>query len=219
MPSIHFHHVHLLLIAHKAAERAVADSNRPNALTDDALVAIVMAATAAEAFINELAGYLHILDETQADWAPIPPTLVACGDVVKDVEDSHGSVTLKYMVAAFALSGRTFDKGAAPFQDFVELIKLRNAIVHLKPSDTVGQKRTNALADRGLAQPSTPTYHMPWLDRLLTPETAAWAVRTARNMMLGLLAMSTEQYATIELDPLQSMLESIRDHPVFAKEL
>jgi len=140
MPTIHLHHVHLLLIAHQAARRAADDAARPNALTDNALVAIIMAATAAEAFINELADYLHVLRDSRA-WAPIPPTLVACADVVKEVADTHGSVTLKYLVASFALTGRTFDKGAPPFQDFAELIKLRNAIVHLKPSDTVGQKR------------------------------------------------------------------------------
>ncbi len=217
MPTVRFHHIHLLLIAHVAAQRAAADAARPNALTDDALVAIVMAATAAEAFINELADYMHVLRDAQANWAPISPALVACADVVKEVEDAHGSVTLKYLVASFALTGSTFDKGAQPFQDFAELIKLRNAIVHLKPGDTVGPKRTDALADRGLAQSMTEKYQMPWLDRLLTHETAAWAVRAARSIMLGILAMAPEQYEAGAMDPLAILKQSLRDNTALAQ--
>jgi hypothetical protein len=51
--SFHFHCIHLLLIANEAARRAAAEGASPNALTHDAIVAIVMATTAAEAFINE----------------------------------------------------------------------------------------------------------------------------------------------------------------------
>ena len=215
MPTIHFHHVHLLLIAQQAAQRAASDAARPNALTDDALVAIIMSATAAEAFINELADYLKVDRNVQGD--PVrTPKFLACADLVKEVEDAHGAVTLKYLVASLALSGRTFDTSASPFQDFAELIKLRNAIVHLKPGNTVGSKKTDALAIRGLAH-SAQTYQMSWLDRLQTPECAAWAVTTARNIMLGILALAPDDYETSALDPLDFLKKQLRDHPGFAK--
>jgi hypothetical protein len=216
MPSVHLHHLHLLLMAHGAAKRSVEDAKRPNALTDDALIAIVVAATAAEAFINELAYYLRLLGETRADWAPVESELLACADVVNEVEDRRGPVTEKYHAASRALPGGAFDKGALAFQDFACLVRLRNAIVHLKPEATDGQKWTDVLAARGLALPLSSTCHLPWLDRLLTPQTGAWAARTARNIMLQLLEKAPRQYDTKGLDPLISWEEPLRNHAGFA---
>src|SRR5881394_335710 len=70
MPTVHVHHVQLLLIAHRSAQRAFEDSKGPDALTDDSLLAIVMVTTAAEAFINELAEWLVQHQEAASDWSP-----------------------------------------------------------------------------------------------------------------------------------------------------
>ena len=215
MPTSHFHHLHLLLIAQGAAVRAATASVQANALTDDALVAIIMSATASEAFINELADSVHVSRDSSLYAGRISARLLACADILKEVEDAHGSVTLKYLVASFSLSGRTFETGKNPFQDFAELIKLRNAIVHLKPQDKVGPKRTDSLANRGLAH-STDTYQMAWVDRLQTPECAAWAVKTARNIMLSINAMTPSETEAGELDPLDFQKKFFRDHPGFA---
>ena len=218
MPSFNLHHLYLLLVAHAAAKRSVEDAKRqPDALTDDALVAIVVAASAAEAFINELAYYLRLLGDTRADWAPVESELLACADVVNEIEVAHGSVTDKYLAASSVLSGSAFDKGAPAFQDFACLVRLRNAIMHLKPEATAGQKWTDVLAARGLVLSVSSTCHLPWLDRLLTPRTAAWAVETARNIMLQLLDMAPKQYDTKGLDTLASWERPLRNHPGFAK--
>ena len=59
MPALNFHTIELFYIARAAVLRAREDAKRPNALTDDTLVAIVMAASASEAFINELSANLR----------------------------------------------------------------------------------------------------------------------------------------------------------------
>jgi hypothetical protein len=214
MPTVHFHHITLLLIAQKAAQRAADDATRPNALPEDALIAIVMAAMAAEAFVNELAEYLHVLRDAQADWDPISPALLACADAIKKVEAERGSLKQKYMAASSAL-GHTFDKAAPPFKNFAELVDVRNAIVHLKPSDTRGLAGTDALAERGLAHSKTATSGLPWLDRLLNPKTAAWAVQAAQNVMLAILAM-IPGHEPAELDPMNILRQLLRDNPAFA---
>jgi len=57
MPTFHYHARQLLLIARDAVLRAGIDAERPNALTADAITAIVMSAASTEAFINEFAEY------------------------------------------------------------------------------------------------------------------------------------------------------------------
>jgi hypothetical protein len=176
---------HLLRIAEQAAKKAREDAAaRPDALTADSLIAIIMAVTSAEAFINELAERLDSLPEG----FPISESLKSFAAVVKEVEGDHGPVTLKYLVASHAL-GRMFDKGAPPFQDFAHLARLRNALVHLKPDDTRGPKGAEALAQRDLAHKKD--YDLfGWVARLEKPETAEWAVGAAREIMRAVLALT-----------------------------
>jgi hypothetical protein len=57
-------------------------------------------------------------------------------DSVLEVEASKGSLESKFLVASFALSGTMFEKGAQPWRDFAALVRLRNALVHLRPLET-----------------------------------------------------------------------------------
>jgi hypothetical protein len=192
MTVAHYHSITLLLIAHKAAQRADAQaaavSSGSVALTEDAVTAITMAVSAAEAFINELADHLHL----DAVSGPIAPQLQSTADLVAEIETEQGSVLLKYHVASLALTGGTFNRGAAPFQEFAELVRLRNAIVHLRPGTKYGQKITDSLAQRGLAMSEQDGRGLPWFDRLLTPKTARWSVQVARDMMLAVLDMAKQ---------------------------
>src|ERR1700676_2571312 len=142
MSSVSLHSIQLMHIAFDAAARAREDSRRPDALTSDSLVAIVMGAAAAEAFINELA---EVIDRSRSD---IPARMTAFAAAVNEVESGRGSVTLKYLLASFALTGVVFDKGKSPYQDFDQLIGLRNSLVHLKPTDTRAPKTTEDLEQR-----------------------------------------------------------------------
>jgi hypothetical protein len=208
MPTLHAHSITLLLIAFKAAKRAFDHANHPEALSDDTLPAILMSVTAAEAFINELAEFLNVASRVRT------PSLETCAELLREIEEYQGQVTLKYHVAALALRGQIFDAGAQPFQDFAQLVKLRNAIVHLKPGGN-GRKIADALAQRGLALSDEATKGLPWLDRLLAPQTAKWAVQTARNMMLAVLAMANEHFRNQEFNELIMFNLGLRNNPVF----
>lgn len=98
-----------------------------------ALTAIAFSAFSLEAFINE-AGLLASLAQTN------PPSVAAFGTMLEEVEESRGSTEIKFMLARFAFTGTPYNAGQRPFQDFSLLMKVRNALVHLKPRlETVGR--------------------------------------------------------------------------------
>ena len=209
MPRIVYQSLSLLTAAFKSRDDARRDSSRPNALTLDSLAAIVMAAAACEAFINELGEYIPLYGAATRDWAPIPQKLVDCGSVLARLESERSPVALKYLVASLILSGSMFNSGEAPMQAFEELLALRNSVMHLKPSDKSGPKRAEALAQRGEAYPVEPGWNMHWLDRLETPQTAEWACATARAIILAVLAMIPD--ASSSTDNLYYIKQAFRD--------
>jgi hypothetical protein len=83
-----------------------------------------------------------------------------------------------------------FDKGKQPFQDFERLVKLRNAIMHTKPVGLnerhLGEEVTNELGLRNISL-AAKSSNLAWFDRLMTPEVAQWACKSARAVILDLL--------------------------------
>jgi len=75
-------------------------------LTDDAIGAIVMAAAAAEAFINELADNIGLVRRNASHWMPLEPIVHAASDAILDVEFLRGPLADKYVDAAKALRNR-----------------------------------------------------------------------------------------------------------------
>ena len=158
------HFVQVWLMARQARDRAIESVNKDaNSWPSDAIVAIVLSAASTEAFINELAELVAMtkvrLDET------LSSELRAFADVADEIEESRGSLRLKYLMAAQTLRGSPFDKGTNPFQDFATLVTLRNDIMHLRPKDRTviaadgrqsqaPPKYIAALQQRGLARSS-----------------------------------------------------------------
>jgi hypothetical protein len=106
---------------------------------------------------------------------------------------------LKYLIASQTLSGIMFNKGTNPFQDFALLITLRNDLMHLKPKDQLEQADDGtpslrapgyitSLQQRGLAQAVDQRVMMSWFNILQTPEMAAWACETAKQIVLAVLS-------------------------------
>lgn len=193
MPVMHFHAKTMLMIARGAAIRARDDADRPNALTSDSILAIVMSAAATEAFINELAEHVPFaaLGYRKDDSMILPP-ITACSDRLIELEKQRADTNEKYLEASNALDGQAFRKGAPPFQDFALLMDLRNAIMHVKPkigsTNHSGTKLADALAQRGLAIAGTGDGALPWFDRLMTPAVAEWSHASALAIVQGVLS-------------------------------
>jgi hypothetical protein len=221
---VSFHAGSILLTAFRARNRAVKEMTDRNAagqtgvLTADAIVAIVIAAAATEAFINELAENIGQYRQNAWDWAPdaITSDMSAAADAIFDLEFIHRSVTEKY-AAASAKLGKRFDKGGNPYQDFVRLMELRNAIMHIKPvrpsEAHSGEAITDELARQKRAMPRE-VIGLPWFDRLQTPETARWACNAARTIILGLLDLIPETSS----DPLGLVKNLYQNHVGFQSE-
>jgi len=194
MPTLHAHSYELFLIARKAAKAAREDSKRPNALTTGSLNALVIAAAAVEAFLNELAHHVEVIRASASSAREaISPQLATCSSVLQDLEDSRASVKSKYLMASLVLSGRSFEKGQDPFQDFAKLIDLRNEIMHAKPvtgDEHRGTKIATALERRGVAKRLFPDVSTDWFHILESPGVGAWACKTALRIIRATLAFS-----------------------------
>jgi hypothetical protein len=174
----------------RAAEfEAQSSANQPG----QALVAVVMSAASAEAFINEAA--LTVMNDLKRDHGLLPDAVKAFGAVLSEAVDANTELKIKYQLAATTLTGRPFRTGEPPFQDFANLVRLRNWLVHLKP---VPPKVIADLEQRGMTFPRE-TYtseggqekkaEMSPVSQVATSQVAKWACETASAMIVAVLEM------------------------------
>jgi hypothetical protein len=124
----------LFKIAVSAYERAKAALSDKTGGQSDALVAILFSAAALEAFIMDLvvlaAGDSQLFGRTD---------LQALADILDETESSRGSIRLKFLLAKSILSGKPYEQGSLPYQDFDTLFTRRDAIIHMKPEKITGE--------------------------------------------------------------------------------
>jgi hypothetical protein len=170
--------------------------------TTEALTVILFSALAAEALINELG-------EAAARVANLPPNVVQDQDVLADLanildmtEKAQGQIDLKYQLASKILTGKTFPRGQAPFQDFANLVTLRNELVHPRHRDRTTQaghvepasRVVRDLQQRGLTTskgrgPGDVPGGMSWLDEIKSSGVANWAYDSVRQIIIAVLTM------------------------------
>jgi len=172
----------LFAIAKRASERAKEEDGGIFGPVESALVALLFSAATLEGYISEVAFLSGAVDTLAAH-----QSLTSLSSLVDEIEDSRGSVRLKYLMARAALHGRPFDKGAKPYQDFDLLFRLRDAIVHLKPDTLTGspQKLLEQLRSRGLVDLPQDGAAV-WMLTIATPEVARWACETVGNTIRAL---------------------------------
>lgn len=207
MPVLYVHCGSVLNMARQARDRAkAAVAANPDDWPVDATAAIILAAAATEAFINEVAEAIDH-ERQSAGSSPPGPALCAFADAIQETESAKGNTQLKYLVASVMLTGKPFDKGAQPYQDFATLIRLRNDIMHLKPSDTLvmpptpGQlpsieipKYIVGLQQRGLARtPPTTSFGMSWFNVIQTDKMAEWSCDSAAAIMKTVVSWVIEK--------------------------
>ena len=149
----------------------------------DALIAIIFSCATLEAYINQAISIAGIHEQ-------VDPKIKAFADIVGDMAGKDSSVTTLYHTARWVLTSETFDRGLRPYQDFALLVRIRNALIHLKPDRIInGQPEKSAqtklleeLQRKGLTE-----VHLPlrgtWTIYLHNPEVAKWACDTASQMI------------------------------------
>jgi uncharacterized protein YutE (UPF0331/DUF86 family) len=218
---MHFHSMTILLIAFKARNRARKEFTERSArgdrsmLTTDAIIALVVAAAAAEAFINEFAENVGTYRKHAGEWSrnSVTPEMESAAAAIFDCEFARDSVSEKFVAASQALDAK-FDKDANQFQDLDRLIRLRNAIMHVtspRSAEThVGVRLTDELARNGIAL-STTQFPGSWFERLQVPAVGEWACTSGRESILAFLNL----VPITPNDPLRSARELYRNHQGF----
>lgn len=173
----------------------------------DALAAILFSAVAAEAFINELADAAR-LDGLLPDQIYVSASVLRdLGNVIGQVERERGSALLKYDLAKRILNGSTFDHGTPPFQEFADLIALRNVLAHPRSLDKFTEnghiepipKIIRNLQQRGLTRTKGKNGDMPggasWLYEIESSGVAVWAYGAAHNIIKAILVLLPDEQA------------------------
>ncbi len=174
----------LYRMAKRAYERTKTAPSDTARNEDDALTAVLFAAATLEAFITELA----FSAEAGTELSGVSSPAASLASVLDEAESSHGSVRLKYLMAKAILSGRPYDKGHAPYQDFNLLFTIRDAILHHKPEKITQDPHRilAALVARGLCEREAPHVKSSWLHQITTQAVARWACNVVCDMVVSL---------------------------------
>jgi hypothetical protein len=198
---------HYLCIARETAETGIVHAAQEGTrrFFGHSLVVIVFSALSVEAFINELAE----MAGRDADhfgrtsrWPSDVQVLSDLSAAIGKIEDSHGPVEDKYLRAHEVLSRTALDRGSQPYQDFRDLMSLRDDLVHPRDRDQTDShgfvwpqsgvvRRLQQLGytyTRG-RRPGDPGGGASWVSELETPEVAEWAYNAAVKIITAIGTM------------------------------
>src|SRR3984893_1887682 len=65
-----------------------------------------------------------------------PPIVSAFAQVMDEAEESRVQIQSKFQLAYLVLTQKAYDKGSAPYQDFSDLVAVRNRLMHGKSNET-----------------------------------------------------------------------------------
>ena len=172
--------------AKRASEVKVANTD---AITSDTVSAIIISATATEAFINELSHMLITMDMLGRITIPtIPVDWKGIGEFLEQLEEAHAPVVAKYLLSSILLPKNSLRKGEQPYQDFNMLIDMRNDFVHPR-SQTGEPKYFKKFVDKGWVynKKTDKIKLVGWMNQLRTPQIARWACRAAHDIIYNLV--------------------------------
>lgn len=152
-----------------------------NGFCDSAISAYPIAVAIWEAYLYEtLLSTQNLNSNKESRIHSIPSDLIDKWDILT-----------KSVVVPDLLYGKTFDKGAQPFQDFSKIVSIRNSIVHFKfdqPSKSV-ENVINDLTQRGIFLIQVPDkldansiYTIIWPHAVASTEAIRWCINTLYEM-------------------------------------
>lgn len=181
----------LFSIAVRTLQSIAADSQQSE---PGAMVCAVFAVAAVETFVYELGvGASDWLEDSE-----YTKLFRGLGALVRDMEESRFQLPTKLTWIARYLTGKVTDRGSGTFQEFETLVRLRNAIIHMKYSE-----ETLMYEDGSIDFDGTPKvafeleskgliprpYRPSWMGAICNRRIAVWSTETANNMISALLNM------------------------------
>ena len=184
----------------------------PLARNGDRVITLIFSALALEAYINDLVELCELNVEEFGDDHVALKNFLALQQLA---EDSNASLELKLQLSKLALKGESFDKSRNPFQDLSLLIRIRNYLVHARPS------KVEVLEDGGILRDNKVNSILRALEvrqllkldsqldsySLIASEpVAAWAINTVNDFATELNELFPNSYFKRVLKILSSSL-------------
>ncbi len=172
--------------------RAFKASKLSKADPEAALDAVLYSAVALEAFPNDFAIHIGIVEN--GDRSLLPTSLSEARQKLLELEKRRRSSLTKYQALHETLTGRPLNRSTEPWQDFDFLTDLRNELVHPKcgfieiamppkyPEKT--SKLITGLRSRKISHiHKQDAVAWPWTKHLQNPDAAVWAVNLATDII------------------------------------
>ncbi|HUU83611.1 MAG TPA: hypothetical protein VM243_08920 [Phycisphaerae bacterium] len=175
--AVYFHSGSLFRLACRAYEQTKTAAGDRDSPADGAIVAVVFAAASLEAFVNEVPSCADLF-KPLFDQAGV----AGLGKTLHLAESEHASPRLKFQLLKVILSGKPYDEGTQPYQDFGDLLALRDSIIHMKPTLAGKPGATRRLEAKNILSLQPPG-KCSWLHRVNTRAVARWACQVAANMV------------------------------------
>ncbi len=152
---------------HAADAEMACESGKRNDELNDAIRAIILATACLEAFINQEA--IEVLGQ---DFDKYDKGCVDAWGKNYKKRRGYPSLEEKWFEITKRIGNKEFDKGKKPFQDFHELVELRNEILHYK----------------GISAAPVPSTCHP-VPGVIPPERAKFTAKAAKNAVESMRAM------------------------------
>lgn len=153
-----------------------------------ALVSVVFAVISLEAFLNEATEVAQDVQQVKSE----PETVAAFAQLMEDSE--RLPLDTKFKLSTWLLTGKRADIGKQPYQDFLLLVGLRNALVHFKPNypwntfeeaENLRQKEIIKRLESKNILAMKVFGHGSWTSLIQTKAVAVWACCAAAEMVNG----------------------------------
>lgn len=177
LPDMCNHHLISAKILANESEKDPDESTKP-------LSCVILAACSLEAFINQVSFFL---DESQnlyeGKYHVIPNELKnGAFEFQRNTE-----LTLKWNLIGKALCGQLWPPPNALWNDFKNLIFIRNELVHFKVADyekvVPPPKNSHEIIRRMSGKIKIRDVQRAWPEKVLTPSLAQWSVKTSESMI------------------------------------
>jgi len=121
-----------------------------------------------------------------------PPAVNRFGELLDELEESHGSTRVKYVLALTILAGTDQPRGVEPYQSFDLLISIRDAVlhgrrerydVHSDSPDDRAARLLRRLETAKVIPPAGENQGLPFLLRISAPSVGVWACNVAARMV------------------------------------
>ncbi|HHB1596001.1 TPA: hypothetical protein ACN976_004185 [Vibrio campbellii] len=170
---------------------AIDACDRTHAQPEQALVCLIFASNALEAFINETVACYEVTAGGQ-----FTEREKSFFTVMSEQQKNKGSILSKFELGKLILSGAGWDRDKAPYQDLKLMLKVRNELVHRKaevhkdilvsgvgfPEKTLNShpKFFDELSSKGLCDVSA--IDGSWIDMIQNHTFASWCCETAKKI-------------------------------------